>query len=223
MIAMVWVVISLTVAVIIGVVGFSYLSTQGVFYANTAEAEYVFIDCVMRLMPGIIAGIMLAAIMAAAMSTADSQLLVAASAVSNDFYKLVVHKNASDKEIMWVSRGAVLAIAVIAYFIALDPNNSIMNLVSYAWAGLGASFGPAMLFSLFWKRVTLKGTVAGMLTGGILVLIWETLQLEAATGIYSLLPAFILSCVAIVVVSKIDHAPQKEIEELFDRAVNSKA
>ena len=119
---------------------------------------------------------------------------------------------------MWVSRGAVLAIAVLAYVIAFNPNNTVMGLVSYAWAGFGAAFGPAIVLSLFWKRMTLRGAIAGMVGGGALVLLWETLKLEAATGIYSLLPGFFLSLLLIVVVSRMDKAPSKEVTDLFEQA-----
>ena len=217
-IAMVWVVISLAAAVLVGIVGYAFMTANGDGYATSKAAEAVFMDLVLRLAPGVLAGLLLSAIMAAVMSTADSQLLVAASAVSNDFYKTVVRKHAGEKELMWVSRGAVLAIAVLAYVIAFNPNNTVMGLVSYAWAGFGAAFGPAIVLSLFWKRMTLRGAIAGMVGGGALVLLWETLKLEAATGIYSLLPGFFLSLLLIVVVSRMDKAPSKEVTDLFEQA-----
>ena len=167
---------------------------------------------------GFIAGILLSAILAAAMSTADSQLLVAASAVSNDFYKALFRKNASDRELMWVSRTAVMVIAVVAYLLALDPNSSVMGLVSYAWAGFGSSFGPVILLSLFWKRLTMKGAVAGMVVGGLTVVLWENVPVLAATGLYSLAPGFALALAVIVAVSLLDREPSKEVQDLFERA-----
>lgn len=175
-------------------------------------------DLVTRLFPGFIAGILLSAILAAAMSTADSQLLVAASAVSNDFYKALFRKNASDRELMWVSRTAVMVIAVVAYLLALDPNSSVMGLVSYAWAGFGSSFGPVILLSLFWKRLTMKGAVAGMVVGGLTVVLWENVPVLAATGLYSLAPGFALALAVIAAVSLLDREPSKEVQDLFERA-----
>lgn len=216
-IAMVWVLISLCAAVFVGIVGIAFLGGRGV-YADVGAAEVIFMDLVTRLFPGFIAGILLSAILAAAMSTADSQLLVAASAVSNDFYKALFRKNASDRELMWVSRTAVMVIAVVAYLLALDPNSSVMGLVSYAWAGFGSSFGPVILLSLFWKRLTMKGAVAGMVVGGLTVVLWENVPVLAATGLYSLAPGFALALAVIAAVSLLDREPSKEVQDLFERA-----
>ena len=216
-IAMVWVLISLCAAVFVGIVGIAFLGGRGV-YADVGAAEVIFMDLVTRLFPGFIAGILLSAILAAAMSTADSQLLVAASAVSNDFYKALFRKNASDRELMWVSRTAVMVIAVVAYLLALDPNRSVMGLVSYAWAGFGSSFGPVILLSLFWKRLTMKGAVAGMVVGGLTVVLWENVPVLAATGLYSLAPGFALALAVIAAVSLLDREPSKEVQDLFERA-----
>lgn len=216
-IAMIWVLISLCAAVFVGIVGIAFLGGRGI-YADVGAAEVIFMDLVTRLFPGFIAGILLSAILAAAMSTADSQLLVAASAVSNDFYKALFRKDASDKELMWVSRAAVMVIAITAYLLALDPNSSVMGLVSYAWAGFGSSFGPVILLSLFWKRLTMKGAVAGMVVGGATVVLWENLPALAGTGLYSLMPGFALALIVIVVVSLIDKEPSKEVQDLFERA-----
>ncbi|MGI5958069.1 MAG: sodium/proline symporter PutP [Massiliimalia sp.] len=217
-IAIVWVVISLSAAVMVGIFGYAYMSSIGVDYSSKAAAEVIFMDLVMKLAPALLGGVLLSAILAAVMSTADSQLLVTASAVSNDFYQALFRKDASDKELMRVSRIAVLLIAVLAFGIAYDPNNSVMDLVSYAWAGLGSAFGPVIVLSLFWKRMTLKGAIAGLITGGAVVLIWETLALEAATGIYSIIPGFGLALIMIVLVSKWDKEPSKEVYELFEKA-----
>ncbi|WP_283117938.1 sodium/proline symporter PutP [Anaerotruncus colihominis] len=216
-IAMIWVVITLVAAVCVGVIGLAFLGNHG-YYTDAGAAEVIFMDLVTRLFPGFIAGVLLSAILAAAMSTADSQLLVAASAVSNDFYKALFRRNASNKELMWVSRAAVMIIAVVAYLLALDPNSSVMGLVSYAWAGFGSSFGPVILLSLFWKRLTMKGCVAGMVVGGLTVVLWENIPALAATGLYSLAPGFVIALAVIVIVSLADKQPSKEVQELFDRA-----
>ena len=125
-------------------------------------------------------------------------------------------KDAKEKTLMWISRGTVIAVAVIAYFIALDPNSSVMGLVSYAWAGLGAAFGPAMLLSLFWKRMTMSGAVAGIITGGASVVLWE--MFLNGTGIYSLLPAFFLALAAVVIVSLCTKVDKDKVDDLFVRA-----
>lgn len=216
-IAMVWVVISLCAAVLVGLFGMSYLGGHD-FYGSVGAAEVIFMDLVTRLFPGFIAGILLSAILAAAMSTADSQLLVTASAVSNDFYKALFRKNASDKELIWVSRGSVMVISIIAYLLALDPNSTVMGLVSYAWAGFGSSFGPVILLSLFWKRLTMRGAVSGMIVGGATVILWENISILSGTGLYSIIPGFFIALAVIVIVSLLDKEPSKEVQALFERA-----
>ena len=231
-IATIWVFITLGAAVLVGIFGYIFLNSAGneamlAEFNAIGDAERIFMFLSGKLLPGIIAGIVLAAILAAIMSTADSQLLVTASSVSNDMFKLF-KKDAKEKTLMWISRGTVIAVAVIAYIIALDPNSSVMGLVSYAWAGLGAAFGPAMLLSLFWKRMTMNGAVAGIISGGASVVIWETIpmipadgafvSLSAATGIYSLLPAFIIALAAVIIVSLCTKVDRQKVDELFARA-----
>ena len=170
-IAIVWVALSLTFACIIGVVGRAYLYPEVLGSAGADSAENVFINMITHLFTKqyalpFVAGIFLCGILAAIMSTADSQLLVTASSVSEDIYKGVVNKEASDKKVLMVSRITVVVVAIIAYIIALNPNNSIMGLVSNAWAGLGAAFGPTVVMSLFWRRTNLAGAVAGIVSGG---------------------------------------------------------
>lgn len=219
-IASVWVVISLFAAILIGVVGAAALKGE---FATSAEAETIFIRIAEMIgrngvFPALFAGVILAGILAATMSTADSQLLVASSSVSQNFYKGLIRKNASDREVMWVSRLTIIVIALIAAVIALDPNSSIFEIVSFAWAGFGAAFGPLVLFSLFWKRTTMPGALAGMLCGGAMVFIWKFLlnPLGGLWSIYELLPAFVLSCVVTVVVSLLTKKPSPEIEAEFD-------
>ena len=171
------------------------------------------------------------------MSTADSQLLVSASSVAEDIYKGVFKKDADDKTVLNISRITVLVIAVLAYLIALDPNSSIMGLVSNAWAGFGAAFGPLVVLSLFWKRTNLQGAVAGVLSGAITVIVWDYLKIVSTvdeagnairvtiggyTGLYSLLVGFIISLICIVVVSLLTPAPDAEILQEFDDVKNKR-
>lgn len=219
-IAVVWVFISLGMAVLVGVAGYAYLHAAGneallEQFNALGDAERIFMFLSSSLLPALLAGIVLCAILAAIMSTADSQLLVTASAVTNDVFKLI-NKKASEKTQMWISRITVVVVAVIAYLLALDPSSSVMDLVSYAWAGLGAAFGPAILLSLFWKKMNITGAVAGMIVGGGAVILWE--MFCGATGIYSLLPAFILSLLAVVIASKVSGGAPEGVDELFEKA-----
>lgn len=217
-IAIIWVVISLTAAVLIGILGRVYLDSQNVALSSS-EQELIFIKTVKMLFPSFLGGIFLSAVLASIMSTADSQLLVTASAVVNDFYTVVVKKGASEKKLMWISRIAVMLVSVIACILALNPNDSIMGIVSNAWAGFGAAFGPAIVFSLYWKRLTLKGTAAGIIGGAATVLIWEYILPDAVTmGLYSIIPGVIVSVLLTVIVSLIDKEPSQEIQQLFEAA-----
>lgn len=213
-IAMVWVIVSLIASVAVGVVGYAYLAREGIVL-DSVSAETVFMVLVQKIAPGFIAGILLCAIVSAIMSTSDSQLLVTASAITNDIYKTVFNKKATDKQLVNLSRVAVAVVAIIAYIIALNPENTVMDLVSNAWAGFGAAFGPAMLLSLFWKRTTMNGTLVGMISGATVVMVWNKFY-AASTGIYELVPAFIISFILIVVVSLVDKEPDKNIIEQFE-------
>lgn len=229
-IAMVWVVIALCAAVFVGIVGKPYLMSKGILLEG-ANTEKVFMSLVEFMFHPVLAGVFLAAILAAIMSTADSQLLVAASAVSTDFYKPLFRKNAEGKELMWVSRITVIIVALIAGAIALDEDSVVFDIVSYAWAGFGATFGPAILFSLFWKRCTYWGAFAGVISGGITTIIWKNLSyivglftgvpanevaLPTILRIYEIIPGFIVSILLIVVISLLSKRPSKEIEAEFD-------
>lgn len=215
-IAMVWVIISLMASVAVGVIGYAYLGQKGIFLNGAAAAETVFIKLVPMIAPAFLAGILLCAIVSAIMSTSDSQLLVTASAVSNDIYKIVFKKNATDKELLLVGKIAVLIVAVIAYVIALNPENTVMGLVSNAWAGFGAAFGPTIVLSLFWKRMTMKGALFGMVAGGVFDIVWLKCFYEY-TGLYELVPAFFVSAAVIVIVSLCDKKPSAEILETFEK------
>lgn len=210
-IAMVWVVISLVAAVIVGLVGKVYLTTPLV----GADVEKVFLVMNEQLFPPFVAGLIWSAVLAAIMSTASGQLLVTASSVSQDLYKNIVGHRTSDQELVLISRITVLIISAIALWLALDPNSYILTMVAYAWAGFGAAFGPAILLSLFWRRMTLKGCVAGVIVGGLTVLIWKQF---AWFGLYEIVPGFLLSSLAIYIVSLLDNPPSKEITDEFDEA-----
>ncbi|MBR3524580.1 MAG: sodium:proline symporter, partial [Lachnospiraceae bacterium] len=162
------------------------------------------------------------------MSTADSQLLVSASAMAEDIYKGVIKKDASDKNVMMISRIAIVVIAVVAYVIAIDPDSSVMKLVSDAWAGLGAAFGPLVLMSLFWKRTNLPGAIAGLVSGALTVIIWDYIPigggtLSATTGLYSLALGFPISLICIVIVSLLSKAPSASMIEVFEKAKKKEA
>lgn len=226
-IAVVWVIISLTASCLIGLIARGYLTAQ----LDDATSESVFIRTIQQLFSGngvliFIGGIFLCGILAAIMSTADSQLLVTASAVSEDLYKGAVKKNASEKSSLLVGKIAVAVVAVIAFFIALNPKSSIMGLVSDAWAGFGSAFGPVVLLALFWKRSTLSGAISGMATGALTVIIWDYIPLVnvqtlyAATNLYSLVVGFGLALIVNVIVSLLSKKPSKEIIDEFDSIKN---
>ena len=214
-IAMIWVTISLAVAVFIGIVGRQVLPTE---LLTKSAAENIFIKLATGSLPAILAGFVMAGILAATISSSDSYLLIAASAFSKNIYQGVLNKKASDKQVMAMSRLTLLAIALIAIVIALDENSVIFTIVSFAWAGFGATFGPLILFSLFWKRMTRTGAIAGMVGGAGMVFLWKLVisKLGGAFGIYELLPAFIFSSICILVVSLLTPAPSAEIRADFD-------
>ncbi|MBR2977776.1 MAG: sodium/proline symporter PutP [Oscillospiraceae bacterium] len=214
-IAMIWVVISLAVAVFIGIVGRQLYPTV---HLTSSAAESIFITLATSSLPPILAGFVMAGILAATISSSDSYLLIAASAFAKNIYQGVCRKNATDKQVMTMSRITLLVIALIAMFIAMDENSVIFNIVSFAWAGFGATFGPIMLFSLFWKRTNRPGAIAGMVGGAGMVFLWKLVisKLGGVFAIYELLPAFIFSSICIVAVSLMTAPPAKEIEEDFE-------
>ena len=229
-IAIIWVALSLAFAVVIGVLGRAYLYPT-ILGADGGSTEIVFIEMIKQVFTvdirlPIVAGLFLCGILAAIMSTADSQLLVTASSMSEDIYKGIIKKDATEEKVMKMSRYTVLGVAVLAYLIAWDPNSSIMGLVSNAWAGLGAAFGPTVLMSLFWKRCNLPGAVAGIASGGLTVIIWDYIPLiggqtlGTVTGLYSLAIGFLISIVLIVVVSLCTKAPDASIIAEFERVAS---
>ena len=214
-IAMVWVCISLAVAVFIGIVGRQLYPTA---HLTKSSAENIFITLATSSLPPLLAGFVMAGILAATISFSDSYLLIAASAFAKNIYQGIARKNASDKQVMVVSRITLLALTLIGVLIALDENSVIFQIVSFAWAGFGATFGPLMLFSLFWKRINRAGAIAGMLSGAGMVFLWKLVisKLGGVFAIYELLPAFIFSSIVIIIVSLLTKAPSKEIEEDFE-------
>ena len=226
-IAIIWVTISLFAACVIGVIGRAFLSPV----LDEVASETVFIAMIKQIFSGnflliFIGGLFLCGILAAVMSTADSQLLVCASSVSKDIFKNILKPKASDDKVLKVSRCTVLCVAVLAFLIAWNPESSIMDLVSDAWAGLGSAFGPLVVCALFWKRTNLPGAVAGIISGGLFVIIWDYLPIVngqtpyAATGIYSLLLGFFISLICIVAVSLMTKAPDEGVLKDFE-AVNN--
>ncbi|WP_418870738.1 sodium/proline symporter PutP [Selenomonas bovis] len=214
-IAMTWVVLSLAAAVAVGMVGRVYLTEP---LTGTAS-ETVFLVMTNELFPPIAAGLILSAVLAAIMSTASSQLLVAASAFAQDFYRTLIHKDAEQSELVWISRASVLVIASLAVFLGFNPNSFILDMVSYAWAGFGAAFGPAILMSLFWKRTTRNGVIAGIIVGGVTVLVWKQFALF---GLYEIVPGFLFSLLAIYGISLLGEPPAQDIQETFDAVGKSR-
>ena len=216
-VAIVWVVLSLLAVIVI-----AYFGRMMVGEALLAEGKQsmIFIELSRMLFPAFIAGVLLSAIIAASMSTADSQLLVASSSFTSDIYKPLIRKKASDREILWVGRAVVLVVAVVAYFIASSKGNgaqAIMNLVENAWAGFGSAFGPVILLSLFWRRFTYKGALAGVISGALVDVLWLAF-LSGSTGIYELIPGFAVSMVVSIVATLCDQKPTAEITAIFDAA-----
>ena len=214
-IAMVWMLIVTVCAVAVGFLGFIWFDKQGGGPELVANPEVVFIILTKTLFNPWVAGILLAAILAAVMSTIDSQLLVCSSALTSDFYKGVLKPEASDKELVWVSRVSVLGVSLVGLAIATDPNSQVLSLVSYAWAGLGAGFGPVIILSLTDKRLNLYGAVSGMITGAVTVVVWK--QLEGGIfDLYELLPAFALSYLLTFTLSRLTRSPSQSVEKVFD-------
>ena len=188
------------------------------FLGEIDDSSTVFITMVRRIFPPLVSGLLLSAILAAAMSTADSQLLASASAFASDVYKPVFRKNASDREMLWAGRVVVIIISVVALLIASNPSSgTIMSLVENAWGLFGAAFGPTILLSLFWKRFNFKGAVAGIVVGAVVDVLW-LIFLKSGSGIYEIIPGFFASLLAAVIVTLATPAPSAEVETLFDRA-----
>ena len=220
-ISMTWMVICLAGAIGIGFFGIPY------FFANpnvagvvNNEPEQVFIELAKLLFNPWIAGILLSAILAAVMSTLSAQLLISSSSITEDFYKGFIRPKASEKELVWLGRAMVLVIAGIAIWIAQDENSKVLKLVEFAWAGFGSAFGPVVLFSLFWKRMTSSAAMAGMVVGAVVVFAWKSVIPETSEwfNVYEMIPGFILASLAIIVVSLLSAEPENEVKETFEKA-----
>jgi sodium/proline symporter len=211
LIGMTWMVLSLFGALFVGFAGIAYFAD-----APLANSETVFIMFSQVLFNPWVAGFLLAAILSAIMSTVDSQLLVSSSALAQDFYKSIFRRNASKKEEMIVGRIAVLGIAIIAIFLGYNPESKVLELVSYAWAGFGAAFGPVIILSLFWKRMTRNGALAGIIVGAVTVIVWAQLT-GGLFDLYELAPGFLFAALSIIVVSLLDKAPSTEVQEQYDQ------
>ncbi len=223
-----WMIISYIGAVLIGTLGTAWLLNKGIILGadptevttaglkalGTGTQEAVFSETMIRMFPAFIAGIFLCGILAAAMSTADSQLLSASSAIGQDIYKGLIKKDASDKTVLLVSRICVFIIAIVGLILALNPNSSIFGLVSYAWAGFGGTFGPLIILALYWKKTTAPGAVAGLLTGGITVVAWHNLH-GGLFDVYEILPAFIV-CLVVTIIVSLATKPDEEVLKTFD-------
>ncbi len=236
-VAIIWVVLTLGSAIAIAILARTYIFADGSSVAEillpSGAQQNIFISIVQKIFPGFVAGLLLAAIVAAAMSTADSQLLVASSSFTSDLYKPLIRKNkATDKEVLWVGRLVVLLVSVIAFFIAADGindanswSNSIMAMVENAWGLFGASFGPVVILSLFWRRFNYVGACTGIIVGAIVDIAWLLLftntimpAIVTATGIYEILPGFVVGGVAAVVATLLTKAPSAEVEQIFAAA-----
>lgn len=216
-IGMTWMILCLAGAVAVGYIGIAFFELNPQLSAAVNQnPETIFIELTKVLFNPWIAGIVLAAILAAVMSTLSCQLLVCSSTLTEDLYKAFLRKNASQNELVWVGRFMVLAITILAIILAMNPNSKVLGLVAYAWAGFGAAFGPLILLSLYWKRMTAYGALAGMLVGAVTVIVWKNTM--ADFGLYEIVPGFVLATLSIIVVSIIDRKPNAEVTSRFDQA-----
>ncbi|WP_240620364.1 sodium/proline symporter PutP [Peribacillus acanthi] len=206
-----WMIVTVVGAMATGLAGLAYVTATN---QDLSDPETIFIFLSQVLFHPLISGVLLAAILAAIMSTISSQLLVTSSALTEDFYRTFLKKEASDKELVFIGRLSVLIVAIVSLALSLTPNDTILNLVGNAWAGFGSAFGPAILLSLFWKRMNRWGALAGMVAGAVTVIIWISVE-ALKTTMYEMIPGFIISFIAIIVVSLITEKPSKTIEDTF--------
>ncbi|PPI88861.1 sodium/proline symporter PutP [Candidatus Pantoea edessiphila] len=216
-ISMTWMILCLLSAISVGFFGIAYFAKnpeQSSIVINNSER--IFVELAHILFNPWISGVLLSAILASIMSTLSCQLLVCSSALTEDLYKNFFRKNANQRELIWVGRFMVLLISMISIFLAMNPNNRILSLVSYAWAGFGASFGPVIVFSICWRRMNRNGALAGMIVGAITVLLWKKYGLG---NLYEIIPGFLFASIAIIIFSFIGKKPSKEVVKRFDSAV----
>jgi sodium/proline symporter len=213
LIGMSWMVLGLYGAILTGFAGIGYFAE-----APLENRETVFIELTQQLFNPWISGILLAAILSAIMSTVDSQLLVCSSALAEDFYKSLFRRQAGPRELVWIGRASVIGVALIATWIALDPGSFVLDLVAYAWAGFGAAFGPVIILSLFWRRMTRNGALAGILVGAVTVIVWKNLGADTAAvfEVYEILPGFVLATAAVFVVSLLGRSPRASTTAMFE-------
>ena len=213
-IGMSWMILCLAGAIAVGFFGIGYFAAHPEQAAGvSANSERVFIEFSILLFNPWISGILLAAILAAVMSTLSAQLLVCSSSLTQDIYKTFLRREAGDKELVWFGRSMVLAVALIAIVLAWNPESRVLSMVSYAWAGFGAAFGPVVIMSLLWRRMTRNGALVGMVVGAAVVLLWNH---YAWWGLYEIIPGFVLASLSIYVVSLLDKAPDTRITGVFD-------
>ncbi len=227
----IWVVISMSVAILIGVCGYTLMKNGVVpLYEKTSDSERIIIDIASKVasygvLPAVVGGIILAGILASAMSTSDSQLLAATSSVTQNIIQEFFGVKLQQKTSIWLARVMVLVISAVAVFLAMNPDSSVFRIVSFAWAGFGATFGPAILFALFWKRANKWGILSGMLGGGIMIFVWKFVIRSAFAGtwldIYELLPAFLVNVILVLAVSLLTSEPEKEITDKFDEVAKA--
>lgn len=213
-IAVIWTALSMAGALLVGLVGILYVDNQ--LAGDLADGEKIFMVLVNAMFNPVVAGILLAAILAAIMSTADSQLLVSSSALAEDFYKQIIRKDASQAEVVMVGRVAVVGLSLVAMMLALNPDSTVLGLVSYAWAGFGAAFGPALLLALYWKGMNRNGALAGVIIGGVTVVAWKQIS-GGIFDIYEIVPGIIFATIAIIAVSKATGAPEQSVQDEFDK------
>lgn len=228
-VASIWVVISMFIAVIIGVVGLGMTAAGRIQPLQGSASETIIVEIAKLLstygiLPALVAGVVLSGILASTMSTSDSQLLAASSSVSNDILTRFFHLKVSQQKNLVISRISLIAIAIIGVILAWNPDSSVFGIVSFAWAGFGASFGPVVLLALFWRRSNRYGALAGMLTGGIMIFVWKFLvrPMGGILDIYELLPSFLLALAVNVVVSLLTRAPDREITSVYDEVTAMK-
>ncbi len=228
-VATIWVVISMSVSVFIGVIGLAMTNNNELAKLTGADSEKIIVKishllAVHGIFPACVAGIVLSGILASTMSTADSQLLAASSSVSNDILVKFFHSKMDNKKILLVSRISLILIAIAGVGLAWNPDSSVFQIVSFAWAGFGAAFGPVMLLALFWRRSNIYGAIAGMLSGGVMIFVWKFVirSFGGFWDIYELLPAFVFALIVNVIVSLITKAPSKDITEVFDKVTKRK-
>ncbi|NOQ32227.1 MAG: sodium/proline symporter PutP [Helicobacteraceae bacterium] len=212
-IGMTWMILSIVGSLAVGFFGYAYVIANGI---DLQDSEKIFITLSQLLFNPWIAGFLLAAILAAIMSTIDSQLLVSSSVLTRDIYHALLRKNATNRELVWVGRSTVIIIAIIAWYISTDSNSSVLKLVAYAWAGFGAAFGPLIILSLYNKEITKEGAIAGILVGSITVIIYKQLD-GGIFDIYELLPGFIFAWIAIITFSKISNGSSKKSKDIFEK------